>query len=77
MKFRCVSCLREKDRILKDEHLLKCEQCSEEEITFSDAYYEYPPLIVMLDLLLLREKGFWGVFCDFWHFLTDLIILIN
>ena len=58
MKFRCVSCLAEKERVLKEEHLLKCEQCSSERITFADAYFEYPPLIVMLDLLLLRNGGF-------------------
>ena len=58
--YRCVTCLIGLDRVLKQKPatLLKCDDCSKEKIQFADEYFEYPPLIIMLDLLLLREKAF-------------------
>ena len=58
--YRCVTCLIGLNKVWKEKPatLLKCDDCSKEKIQFADEYFEYPPLIIMLDLLLLREKAF-------------------
>ena len=39
--------------------VVKCPNCSHGKLSIvADYYFEYPALIVLLDLLLLREKAF-------------------
>jgi len=64
-EYRCISCLRLTPQVFKEKPptSLKCEICSgksksNEKGILADHYFECPPLIILLDLLLLREKAF-------------------